>query len=162
MNRQVRRVSAMRGCAWLLGGAFGLATLAACQRAAVPAPPQYFPSGIPEAPFSAAVRVGDTVYLSGQIGLSADGSLPQDFTEQARQTMSNVGAVLKQAGLDFNDVFKCTVMLTDMSHWGDFNRIYVGYFAAGHLPARSALGANGLAKGAQLELECLARARPAG
>jgi reactive intermediate/imine deaminase len=120
----------------------------------------YFKSSIPNAPFSAAVRVGDIVYLSGQIGLGADGKLAPEFTEQARQTMSNVGTVLQQVGLGYDDVFKCTVMLADMSRWEDFNKIYVSYFKPGRLPARSALGANGLARGAQMELECLARARP--
>jgi reactive intermediate/imine deaminase len=121
---------------------------------------QYFKSNIPNVPFSAAVRVGDVVYLSGQIGISADGKLPPDFSEQARQTMSNVGDALHQAGLSFDDVFKCTVMMADMSHWEDFNKIYIGYFKPERLPARSAIGANGLARGAQLELECLARTRP--
>jgi 2-iminobutanoate/2-iminopropanoate deaminase len=123
-------------------------------------PAQYFPSSVPNAPFSAAVRVGDVVYLSGQIGIGADGKLPGDFGEQAQQTMGNVAAALKQAGLGFDDVFKCTVMLADMSHWEDFNKIYVGYFKADRLPARSAVGANGLARGALVELECLARAHP--
>jgi 2-iminobutanoate/2-iminopropanoate deaminase len=139
-----------------------LATACGCSAPTPPAgalPSQYFPSSVPNAPFSAAVRVGDVVYLSGQIGLGADGKLPPDFAEQAQQTMNNVGAALKQAGLTFDDVFKCTVMLADMSHWEDFNKIYVGYFKAGRLPARSALGANGLARGALVELECLARAR---
>lgn len=145
---------------------FCVAVLAAAAGCSAPAAPhavaqaQYFPSGVPNAPFSAAVRVGEIVYLSGQIGIGADGKLPPAFTEQAQQTMANVAATLKQAGLNFDDVFKCTVMLTDMSHWEDFNKIYVGYFKAGQLPARSAVGANGLARGAQVELECLARARP--
>lgn len=121
---------------------------------------RYFKSAIPNAPFSAAVRVGDVVYLSGQIGIGADGKLAPEFTEQARQTMANVGTVLQQAGLGYEDVFKCTVMLADMSRWEDFNKIYVTYFKPERLPARSALGANGLARGAQMELECLARARP--
>lgn len=120
---------------------------------------EYFKSNIPNAPFSAAVRVGPVVYLSGQIGIGADGKLPAEFAEQARQTMTNVGGALQQAGLGFDDVFKCTVMLADMSHWEDFNKIYVSYFKPERLPARSAIGASGLARGAQVELECLAHAR---
>jgi enamine deaminase RidA (YjgF/YER057c/UK114 family) len=61
---------------------------------------------------------------------------------------------LKANGLTFDDVFKCTVMPADTSKWGDFNKIYVTYFNPDGLPARSALGANGLALGAQVELEC--------
>jgi 2-iminobutanoate/2-iminopropanoate deaminase len=144
-------------CAAVLAGACGCSAPAA-PGAALPA--QYFPSNVANAPFSAAVRVGEVVYLSGQIGIGADGKLPPDFTGQAQNTMDNVSAALKQAGLGFDDVFKCTVMLADMSHWEDFNKIYVGYFKAERLPARSAVGANGLARGALVELECLARARP--
>ena len=109
-------------------------------------------------PFSSAVRVGDTLYLSGAIGLAPDGTLPPTFEEQATQTMENVGTVLKRAGLGWGDVVKCTVMLDDMADWPKFNAIYVPYFPAGKLPARSAFGADGLALGAKLELECLAYA----
>jgi 2-iminobutanoate/2-iminopropanoate deaminase len=63
---------------------------------------------------------------------------------------------LKENGLSFRDVFKVTVMLADMSRWSDFNKIYVTYFEPDRLPARSAFGVNGLALGAQVELECCA------
>jgi 2-iminobutanoate/2-iminopropanoate deaminase len=142
--------------------ALALACLAACSSQSTPAAGravEYYKSNIPNAPFSAAVRVADVVYLSGQIGIGADGQLPASFAEQAQQTMGSVGKALEQAGLGFDDVFKCTVMLADMSHWEDFNKIYVGYFKPERLPARSAFGTNGLARGAQLELECMAHAR---
>ena len=109
-------------------------------------------------PFSQAVRVGDVLYLSGSLG-NIPGTLqlvPGGMEAQARQTMDNIGAVLKQNGLSFADIFKCTVMLADMSRWEDFNRIYVTYFNPDRLPARSAFGTNGLALGAEVELECLA------
>ncbi len=70
--------------------------------------------------------------------------------------MENLGAVLKENGLSFGAVFKCTVMLADMSKWADFNKVYVGYFDPDRLPARSAFGVNGLVLGAQVELECMA------
>jgi 2-iminobutanoate/2-iminopropanoate deaminase len=104
--------------------------------------------------------VGDVLYLSGQIGLGPDGKLPDTFEGQAKQTMENVGAALKARGLGWGDVFKCTVMIADMKNWPAFNAVYVPYFPAGKLPARSAFGANGLALGAGLELECLAYAGP--
>ena len=66
--------------------------------------------------------------------------------------------VLKRAGLGYGDVFHCTAMLGDMKNWPAFNKVYVTYFPAGKLPARSAFGANGLALGALLELECQAYA----
>ena len=109
-------------------------------------------------PFSQAVRVGNILYLSGAIGV-IPGKMelaPGGIEEEARQTMENIGAVLKANGLTFDNVFKCTVMIADMSKWGAFNKIYVTYFKADHLPARSAFGANGLALGAQVELECWA------
>jgi enamine deaminase RidA (YjgF/YER057c/UK114 family) len=74
--------------------------------------------------------------------------------------MDNIGAVLAAHGLGFDDVFKCTVMLADMSQWGEFNKVYVGYFKPDRRPARSAFGANGLALGAALEVECWAHAPP--
>ena len=125
--------------------------------AGVAAPIQYFPAG-PTAPFSTATRVGDVVYLSGQIGVGPDGKLPEGFEAQAKQTMENVGTALKTVGLGWGDVFKCTVMIDDMANWPKFNTIYVPYFPKGKLPARSAFGADGLALGAALELECMAHA----
>jgi len=139
-----------------------LTALAGCgEPTGAAAPAVYYKSTVPNAPFSAVVRVHGILYLSGQIGLSPDGTLSADFPTQARQTMDNVGAALREAGASFDDVFKCTVMLADMSHWEEFNKVYVGYFRPERLPARSAVGANGLARGAQVELECLARA-PSG
>ena len=138
--------------------------LAGTASAQAPAPPpavQYFPapaiSGRP-APFSTAVRVGDVLHLSGAIGIAPDGKLPPTFEGQAKQVMENIGGVLKARGLGWGDVFKCTVMLDDMADWPKFNEIYVPYFPAGKLPARSAFGADGLALGAKIELECLAYA----
>src|SRR5690349_13044240 len=69
-------------------------------------------------PFSSAVRVGDMLYLSGQIGNKADGTLPAGIEAQSRQVMDNIGGVLKSAGLGFGDVVKCTVMIDDMKQWG--------------------------------------------
>ena len=109
-------------------------------------------------PFSNAVRVGDTVYLSGALGIGPDGKLPAGIEAQARQTMDNIGAVLKSAGLGWRDVVKCTVMLDNMADWPAFNGVYRTYFPDGKFPARSAFGADGLALGALLEVECLAYA----
>ena len=107
-------------------------------------------------PFSDAVRVGDILYLSGQIGIGPDGKLPDGIDAQTRQAMDNVGAVLKRAGLGYDRVFHCTAFLADMKDWPAFNKVYVGYFPDGKMPARSAFGANGLALGALLEIECQA------
>jgi 2-iminobutanoate/2-iminopropanoate deaminase len=111
------------------------------------------PAGMP---FSSAVRVDNILYLSGEIGQDAGGKLPAGLEAQTRQTMENIAHTLKANGKSFDDVFKCTVLLTDMSKWADFNKVYVTYFKPGHLPARSAIGANGLALGALVEVECWA------
>ena len=144
------------------GLAAALLILSASAGAAPPARPvvEIFPApainGQP-APYANAVRVGDMLYLSGQTG-DVDGQLKEGFEAQARQTMENVRAVLSERGLGFDDVVKCTVMLSDMSKWPAFNAIYVPYFSNGKVPARSAIGANGLAGGALIELECWAYA----
>ena len=108
-------------------------------------------------PFSEAVEVDGTVYLSGRIGVEPGTlSLVEGGMEaEARQTMDNIGRTLEAAGLGFGDVVKCIVMLADMADWPAFNAVYVDYFEAPY-PARSALGANGLALGARVEVECLA------
>ena len=109
-------------------------------------------------PFSSAVRVGDILYLSGVIGTRDDGSLPPGIEAQSRQVMDNIGAMLARAGRSFDDVFKCTVMIDDMKQWQAINAVYVTYFKPERLPARSAFGADGLALGALVEVECLAHA----
>jgi len=108
-------------------------------------------------PFSEAVRVGKTLYLSGQIGVVPGTSelVEGGMEEEARQTMDNMKATLQRYGSSLDRVVKCTVMIDDISQWGDFNEVYVEYFP-GHKPARSAFGADGLALGAALELECIA------
>jgi reactive intermediate/imine deaminase len=107
-------------------------------------------------PFSSAVRAGDTVYLSGALGITPDGKLGEGMEVQARLAMDNLGAALKSAGLGWGDVAKCTVMLDDMQDWPAFNKVYVTYFPDGKYPARSAFGADGLALGALVEVECVA------
>jgi reactive intermediate/imine deaminase len=109
-------------------------------------------------PFSRAVRVGDIVYLSGAIGRGPDGKPPEGIEAQAKATMDDIGETLKLAGLGYDDLFHCTVFLSDMKNWADFNKVYLTYFPEGRLPARSAVGVNGLALGALLEIECQAYA----
>ncbi len=111
-------------------------------------------------PFSQAVRVGDILFMSGAIGIvpGTRELAPGGIEGETRQAMDNIGAVLKANDLSFDNVVKCTVMLADMAKWGDFNKVYVTYFKPGRLPARSAFGASGLARNAQVEVECLAYA----
>lgn len=108
-------------------------------------------------PFSEAVRVGNVLYLSGQIGI-VPGSMslaPGGIREEARQTMENIRTSLEASGYSLADVVKCTVMLADMAEWSTFNEVYRTFFT-GRFPARSAIGANGLAFGARVEVECIA------
>ena len=110
-------------------------------------------------PFSEAVRVDGMLYLSGQTGI-VPGTMtlvPGGIREETRQAMDNIRATLAANGYSLRDLVKCTVMLADMSKWAEFNDVYRTYFD-GRYPARSALGANGLALGAQVEIECIAAA----
>ena len=91
----------------------------------------------PALPFSDAVRVGDMLYLSGQLGIGPDGKLPEGIEAQTRQALDNIGAILKRAGLGYADVFHCTAMLADMKDWPAFNKVYVTYFPEGKRPARA-------------------------
>ncbi|WP_026376380.1 RidA family protein [Aestuariibacter salexigens] len=108
-------------------------------------------------PFSEAVRVGDILFLSGQMGFDpTTGELaPGGMKAEAIQTMDNIKGTLTRLGYDMNDIFKCTVMIDDISLWGEFNKVYVTYFDKPY-PARSAFGANGLAEGGAIEVECWA------
>jgi 2-iminobutanoate/2-iminopropanoate deaminase len=107
------------------------------------------------APFSPAVRAGDLVFLSGQIGARPDGTIPTDMAEAGTLAMDQVRASATLAGLTMDDIVKCSVFLADMKQWPAFNGVYVRYFKAGRLPARSALGSSGLALGASVEVECI-------
>jgi 2-iminobutanoate/2-iminopropanoate deaminase len=107
-------------------------------------------------PFSEAVRVGAMLYLSGKLGTDSSGKLvPGGIAAETRQTMENIQAALERCGSSLNHVVKATVMLADMNEWAEMNRVYVTYFRD-HLPARSAMGVNGLARGARVEIEVIA------
>lgn len=108
-------------------------------------------------PFSEAVRVGDMLYLSGQIGADENFKLVSGgIKAETKQVLENIKRVLERNGSSLDHVIKCTVMLADMSEWGTMNEVYTTYFSKDRLPARSALGANGLALGARVEIECIA------
>jgi reactive intermediate/imine deaminase len=110
-------------------------------------------------PFSSAVKAGNLMFVSGQIGSRIENGKPVlvsgGLEAEARQTMDNIKAILERAGSSFDRVVKCSVMLADMKDWPKFNEIYATYFT-GPKPARSAWGANGLALGAKIEVECIA------
>jgi 2-iminobutanoate/2-iminopropanoate deaminase len=133
-------------------------TLAGCEPAAGDRmDPLFVPvTGGRSLPFSAAVRVGDMLYLSGQLGTDRSGALVRGGIEaETRQTMENIRTVLEANGSSMDRVVKCLVMLADMAEWSAMNGVYVTFFPE-HLPARSAMGASGLALGARVEIECIA------
>lgn len=112
------------------------------------------PAGLP---FSEAVRVGDMFYLSGQMGIVQGSTrlVPGGIREEAKQALMNIRITLEAHGLSLKHVAKCTIFLADISEWQAFNEVYKEFFQAPY-PARSALGANGLALGARVEVECIA------
>lgn len=151
----------MRMSGVLLAAAL-LAAVPAAAQATRPTVEYYQPFGAPTRPFSPAVRVGNLVFLAGQIGTAADASgpvVPGGVGPQTKQIMENIATVLKAIGLTMDDVVKCTVFMADMAEWDAMNAVYRTYFKPDRLPARSALGANGLALGARVEIECMAAAR---
>ena len=122
-----------------------------------PSDPVFHPfTAIPGLPFSEAVEVGQLLFLSGQIGSGADGTLVAGgIAAETRQTMENIRSVLERHGSGLDRIVKVLVMMADMSEWSAMNAEYVRFFGD-KLPARSAFGASGLAMGARVEIECIA------
>ncbi|HQR17557.1 MAG TPA: RidA family protein [Gemmatimonadales bacterium] len=140
--------------------AVGLAGCAAKAPPATQAAPQFFVSPdslMKTLPFSEAVRAGNLLILSGQIGnLPGTTTLaPGGIGPESRQALENIRAILGRHGASLKDVVKCTVFLADMAEWGAFNAVYREFFSAPY-PARSALGTSGLAFKARVEVECMA------
>ena len=107
-------------------------------------------------PYSHAVLAGNTLYTSGQLGLDpVSGELAAGVEAQAKQALENLRAVLETAGMDFQDVTKTTVFLSDMGDLAAINAIYAQYFT-GEAPARSCVQVAALPKGAAFEIEAVA------
>ena len=108
-------------------------------------------------PYSQAIRVGNLVFTSGQIPIDpATGSFVEGgIKEQTRQSLSNVRAILEEAGLSMANVIKTTVFLADMADFAEMNAVYAEFFAE-PFPARSAVAVKTLPKGALIEIEVIA------
>ena len=108
-------------------------------------------------PYSQAIKVGNLVYTSGQIPIDpATGVLVEGgIKEQTRQSLTNVKAILKEAGLTMSNVLKTTVFMADMNDFADMNAVYAEFFAEPY-PARSAVAVKTLPKGALVEIEVVA------
>ena len=111
-------------------------------------------------PFSDMVETnGGLIFISGLVGTDETGELVTGGLEaETHAIFRQMNTYLAHLGLGFGDVVKCLVMIDDIAQWGDFNGVYTQYFSPPY-PARSAMGADGLALGASFELECIA-ARP--
>ena len=112
----------------------------------------------PVGPFSQAVSTGDLVFLSGQVGLGADGKLVAGGVEaQARQIFANLAAVIEAAGKGFADVVRVGVFLTDMGDFAALNAIYADHFAEPY-PARTTVAVAALPLGAAVEIDMVVKA----
>ncbi len=112
----------------------------------------------PVGPYSQAVQVKDTLYLSGQIGIDpATNKLVDGFRNQVIQSLRNVDAVLNAAGFDRDNVVKVVVYLKDISKFKEFNSIYEEFFKDVSIkPARVAVGVDALPLGSEIEIEVVA------
>jgi 2-iminobutanoate/2-iminopropanoate deaminase len=108
-------------------------------------------------PYSQAVRVGNLVFLSGQIPLDpASGNIVDgDITVQTRRVMDNLGAVLRGAGASFAEVVKTTIFLADLGHFSKMNEVYGGYFTS-EPPARATVQVGALPRGVLIEIDMIA------
>lgn len=109
-------------------------------------------------PYSPAVEAGDLIYFSGQIPIDASTGkiIDGDIKNQTEQCLKNLSAVLEAANLDFNNIVKTTVYLTDMSDYAIVNEVYGEYFNAPY-PARTAIAVVALPLGAKVEIEVIAK-----
>ncbi|HAL64883.1 MAG: Putative endoribonuclease L-PSP [Bacteroidetes bacterium 38_7] len=108
-------------------------------------------------PYSQANEANGFLFISGQIPIDPSSGQLVDggIKEQTHQVMKNIGAILKEAGLDYKDVVKCTCLLSNMEHFSEMNLVYAQYFTI-DAPARAAYGVVKLPMGALIEIECIA------
>ena len=137
------------------------ATVSGCastKRTAVPAGPVLPAFVVPSrgtSPFSPVVRVGNLLFVSGQLGTDSSTAGKGDIGAETTVALQRISSLLKRAGSSMDRVAKCTVMVSDMSQWAAMNAAYVAFFP-GPKPARSSFGATGLAFGGLVEIECIA------
>ena len=141
---------------WMIVAVVCIGTAAALETRAQTKPAVEY-KGRPGSAFSEVVRVKDMLYLSGQLGVNASGSLvPGGIKAETKQLMDNIRSVLERNGSGMDQVVKCTVMLLDIAERPAMSEVYVSYFPKDRMPARSTFGTTGLALGARVEIECMA------
>ena len=111
----------------------------------------------PIGPYSQAVQAGNFLFVSGQVAINpASGDVEaKDIIEETQQVMRNLTAILHEAQMDFNNVIKTTIFLSDMAHFSTVNEIYAGYFV-GDFPARETVAVKGLPKNVNVEISIIA------
>lgn len=106
-------------------------------------------------PYVQAVSCGKLLFVSGQLGLNREGALDKEVEVQAKWSMTNLGEILKANGLNYDNVLKTTIFLTDMADFAAVNQVYASFFTNG-FPARSTVAVAALPKGGLVEVECIA------
>ncbi len=108
-------------------------------------------------PYSQAVKSGDTLYISGQVPVDpATGKIVEGgIKAQTEQVLKNIGAILREAGMDYSNIVKTTCLLSDMDNFVAMNEVYAQYFTQ-EMPARAAFGVVRLPLGAMIEIEAIA------
>lgn len=140
----------------ILVAAVMLTAASACAHPAQTLELEYYPLASPTALYSPAVRIGNTLYLTGQIGTDASGKLVAGgIQSEGRQALNNLRKALETYGSSMDRVAHCTIYLADFRDYADFNEIYASYFRA-RKPARSTVAVSALALNSRVELECIA------
>ncbi len=113
---------------------------------------------LPVGPYNQAVMVKNTLYISGQVALNPTNNelIQGSINEESHQIMKNIESILKEAGLDFKNVVRSKIYLTDMSNFSKVNEVYGSYFEKGHEPARTTIEVSGLPLGVDVEIDMIA------
>ena len=139
MTQRLRMICMMM---FLLVTAVGITS---AQQHKVISPPEFGNQGKDAIPFSPGILVGDTLYVSGELGFDLhSGEIPKDFEAEVKACLDNIGIILKAAGMDYSDVVSVQVFLTDMTQFKRMNAVYASVFKTPR-PARVTVGVTALA-----------------
>jgi 2-iminobutanoate/2-iminopropanoate deaminase len=113
---------------------------------------------LPVGPYNQAVLVDKTLYISGQVALNPENNelIQGSIEDETNQIMKNIKSILNEAGLDFNNVVRSKIYLTDMNNFSKVNQVYGSYFEKNHEPARTTLEVSGLPLGVDVEIDMIA------
>ena len=113
---------------------------------------------LPVGPYNQAVLVDKTLYISGQVALNPENNelIQGSIEDETHQIMKNIKSILNEAGLDFKNVARSKIYLTDMNNFSKVNQVYGSYFEKNHEPARTTLEVSGLPLGVDVEIDMIA------